>query len=133
MNKGEFAVKCDYLFLFPIIIFTSSLNWRLICNICFDYEFLFVVFFFLLVSLLFFYGECRYFYCFEGVKLSCFWINLIVVDMSALYDQFYRLAPHTVGISLVMQVLYNICSEVCFIFLFHVLTIIFCSVVDCCH
>ena len=96
MNTGEFAVKCDYLFLFPIIIFTSSLNWRLICNICFDYEFLFVVFFFLLVSLLFFYGECRYFYCFEGVKLSCFWINLIVVDMSALYDQFYRLAPHTV-------------------------------------
>ena len=75
MNTGEFAVKCDYLFLFPIIIFTSSLNWRLICNICFDYEFLFVVFFFLLVSLLFFMGSVVI--CIALRVLSCLVFELI--------------------------------------------------------
>ena len=39
-DHGGIHRLCEYLFLFQIAIFTFSLNWRLICNIWFDYKFL---------------------------------------------------------------------------------------------
>ena len=79
----------------------------------------FVVIFFLLVCLLFLMGSVVIFIALRVLSLLVLWSNLIVVDMSALYDQFYRLAPHTV-----IPSSYYACFTCDFLYVFDVIVLI---------